>query len=395
MANPPVYEPVPLIYRESIRRFFFQGAFVALVVLVLAFILVRINIADFTLGFLNDPAGFQLSNQWLTDIDGSIESRWTVYFGAVWSSLRVVLVCIAASTVIGVIVGVARLSTNWVISRLAMLFVELFRNTPFYVQIIIWYAIITFGLPQIDDAIGIIDSFFISNRGIAIPWTVPSAGLWDLGDWLVGVWVALLIALGAAAMALRARRHRAERATGKPQYANRWAFGLFAVGALAGYLLLGGPVSMDRPFIGDNDYIEGMVIRPEFASLVFGLTIYTAAFNAEIVRASIQALPRGQTEAANAVGLSTYQRLTLIILPQALRQMIPSITNQYLNVWKNSSVAFAVLYADLFAVAQIFNNKVGRALEMFIVIIITYMVVSLIISAVMNILNRRVAAAER
>ena len=135
-----------------------------------------------------------------------------------------------------------------------------------------------------------------------------------------------------------------------------------------------------------------MVVKPEFAALVLGLTAYTGAFIAEIVRASIQALPRGQTEAANSIGLSGYQRLSLIILPQALRQMIPSVTNQYLNVNKNSSLAYAVLYDDLFRVATVVQNKAGHALEMFFIIIVTYMLISFAISAVMNVLNARVTS---
>ena len=209
-------------------------------------------------------------------------------------------------------------------------------------------------------------------------------------DWFVGVWVALLIAIGAVAMTVRRTRQNRERETGQPQFANRWAFGIFAVGALVTFVILGLPVSIDRPYIEGTRYLEGMVIRPEFAALTFGLTLYTGAFNAEIVRGSIQALPTGQTEAANAIGLSGYQRLTLVILPQALRQMIPSITNQYLNVNKNSSLAYAVLYDDLFRVAGIIQNKAGHALEMFFVIIVTYMLISLVISAVMNLINSRV-----
>ena len=153
-------------------------------------------------------------------------------------------------------------------------------------------------------------------------------------------------------------------------------------------------VSIDRPIIEGTQYAEGMVIRPEFAALILGLTAYTGSFIAEIVRGSIQALPRGQTEAANAIGLSGYQRLTLIILPQALRQIIPSVTNQYLNVNKNSSLAYAVLYDDLFRVATVVTNKAGHALEMFVVIIITYMLISFMISAVMNVFNARVTRTE-
>ena len=149
---------------------------------------------------------------------------------------------------------------------------------------------------------------------------------------------------------------------------------------------------MDRPVVVGTHYIEGMVMEPEFTALVAGLTLYTSAFIAEIVRGGIQALPKGQTEAANAVGLSGYQRLTLVILPQALRQIIPSVTNQYLNINKNSSLAYAVLYDDLFRVANIVQNKAGHALEMFFVIIVTYMLISFAISMVMNFFNSRVTA---
>ena len=205
--------------------------------------------------------------------------------------------------------------------------------------------------------------------------------------------MALLIS-AAAAMRLRAQRQAMERDTGLPQNANRRAFILFVAGAAISYLVLGGPVSIDAPIVIGTHYAEGIVVEPEFAALVMGLTLYTGAFIAEIVRAGIQALPRGQAEAANAVGLSGYQRLTLIILPQALRQIIPSVTNQYLNVNKNSSLAYAVLYDDLFRVANIVQNKAGHALEMFFVIIVTYMAISFLISAVMNFFNSRVTVHE-
>ena len=221
---------------------------------------------------------------------------------------------------------------------------------------------------------------------------MPSGGLWGAPDWLVGIWVLALIAIGVVAMRLRAKRQERERESGRILFANRWAIGLFAAGALISFLILGLPVSIDRPVIDGTSYAEGMVIRPEFAALVLGLTMYTGAFIAEIVRGSIQALPKGQTEAASAVGLTGYQRLTLVVLPQALRQMIPSVTNQFLNVNKNSSLAYAVLFDDLFRVATVIQNKAGHALEMFFVIIITYMVISFAISAVMNILNARVTA---
>ena len=269
---------------------------------------------------------------------------------------------------------------------------EIFRNTPLLVQVVLWYAILLVGAPIIQSVVNVGDFFFLSNRGIAIPWPVPSGGLWGVPDWFVGVWVAVLIAAALVAMRVRAARQERERETGQPHYPNRWAFSIFSGAALISFLVLGVVVSIDRPIIEGTQYAEGMVVKPEFAALVLGLTAYTGSFIAEIVRGSIQALPRGQTEAANAIGLSGYQRLTLIILPQALRQMIPSVTNQYLNVNKNSSLAYAVLYDDLFRVATVIQNKAGHALEMFFVIIVTYMIISFAISAVMNVLNSRVTA---
>ncbi len=386
--------PVPLLYRRGFRTLLQQGAYVAVTAIVAAYVISSLDLRDFGFGFLSDPAAFKVGNQWLIDIDGVTNDRITMYLVGVWSTVRAVLVAILLSTIVGVVVGVARLSSNWLVAKMAMLFVEIFRNTPLLVQIVIWYAILLVGAPIIQNVVNVGDFFFLSNRGIAIPWPVPSAGLWDAGDWLVGVWVAILVVLGVIAMRVRSGRQDLERQTGQVQYANRWALGLFAAGALISFLLLGAPVSIDRPFVEGTHYVEGMVIEPEFAALVLGLTVYTGAFIAEIVRASIQALPRGQTEAANAIGLSGYQRLTLIILPQALRQMIPSVTNQFLNVNKNSSIAYAVLFDDLFRVATIIQNKAGHALEMFVVIIVTYMLISFAISAVMNVFNARVTRTE-
>ena len=390
--------PVPILHRRRVRDLLKQGAYVALTALVLGYVLWKLELRDFGFAFLNEPAGFAVGSQWLTDVDGVTNSRLTMYLVGVWATIRAVFVAILLASVVGVVVGVARLSPNWLVARMAMLFVEAFRNTPLLVQVVLWYAILLVGAPRIENAINVGDSAFLSGRGIAIPWPVPSSGLWGSPDWFVAVWVVALVALGYFAMRVRRRRQERERESGLPHNPNRNALGIFAAGAVISFLVLGAPVSIDRPIVDDTGislaYREGMTIKPEFASLVLGLTMYTGSFIAEIVRGSIQALPRGQTEAANAVGLSGYQRLSLIILPQALRQMIPSVTNQYLNVNKNSSLAYAVLYDDLFRVATIVQNKAGHALEMFFVIIVTYMLVSFAISAVMNFFNARVTAHE-
>ena len=393
-AAPPEAAHVPLIHRRTFRDFATQGVYVAVTALAFAYVFVALDLRDFGFGFLDEPAAFNVANQWLVDVDGVTNTRITMYMVGVWSSIRAVMVAILLSTIVGVVVGVARLSSNWLVARLATLFVELFRNTPLLVQVVLIYSVFLVGMPLIQDVISVGDIVFISNRGVAIPWPVPNSGLWGAPHWIAGVWVLALLISAAAAMRLRAQRQALERDTGLPQNANRRAFILFVAGAAISYLVLGGPVSIDAPIVTGTHYAEGIVIEPEFAALVMGLTFYTGAFIAEIVRAGIQALPRGQAEAANAVGLSGYQRLTLIILPQALRQIIPSVTNQYLNVNKNSSLAYAVLYDDLFRVANIVQNKAGHALEMFFVIIVTYMAISFLISAVMNFFNSRVTVHE-
>lgn len=391
-SAPPPSSGVPLLYRRSIRRLLTQGIYVALTAVVIGYVYTSLDLREFGFGFLDEPAAFKVGNQWLTDVDGVTNSRITMYLVGVWSSLRAVLVAIALATVIGVLIGVARLSSNWLVAQMAMLYVEVFRNTPLLVQVVLVYTILLVGAPLIENVVNVGDFFFISNRGMAMPWPVPDSGFWGTPDWFVGVWVAALLAIAFVAQRVRADRQGRERETGQPHYPNRWALGVFSVGAVVSFFVLGAPVSMDEPVIVGTHYIEGMVMEPEFTALVAGLTLYTGAFIAEIVRGGIQALPRGQSEAANAIGLSGYQRLTLVILPQALRQIIPSVTNQYLNINKNSSLAYAVLYDDLFRVANIVQNKAGHALEMFFVIIVTYMLISFAISMVMNFFNSRVTA---
>ena len=391
-SAPPPPSNVPLLYRRGVRRLLTQGIYVAITAVVIGYVYTSLDLREFGFGFLDEPAAFKVGNQWLVDVDGVTNSRLTMYLVGVWSSLRAVLVAIALSTVLGVLIGVARLSSNWLVAQMAMLYVEIFRNTPLLVQVVLVYTVLLVGAPLIENVFNVGDFFFVSNRGMAIPWPVPDSGFWGAPEWFVGVWVAVLLLFAAAAQRVRANRQELERDTGQPHYANRWAFALFAIGALVSFFALGAPVSMDLPVIVGTHYIEGMVMEPEFTALVAGLTLYTSAFIAEIVRGGIQALPKGQSEAANAVGLSGYQRLTLVILPQALRQIIPSVTNQYLNINKNSSLAYAVLYDDLFRVANIVQNKAGHALEMFFVIIVTYMLISFAISMVMNFFNARVTA---
>ena len=392
----PPPPPTPFLYRRGARNLLIQGVYVAATALAVFYVIASLGGRDYGFAFLNEPAALDIGNQWLIQVDGTTETRLVMYLVGVWSTVRVVLVAIALSTLLGIAVGVARLSPNWLLARLAMLFVEVFRNAPLFVQIVLWYAILLFGLPRIEDAITIGDLAFFSNRGLAIPWLEPDGGLYGASEWITGVWALALAASAFAAMRLRRRRLDEERRTGRVLHPNRRALAVFAAGGAVSFLALGMPIAIDTPSIEGTNYAagSGMHLLPEFTALLLGLTIYTAAFIAEIVRASIQALPRGQTEAANAVGLNAYQRLTLVILPQALRQMIPSVTNQYLNVTKNSSLAKGVAYYDLFFVAEIVQNKIGHAVEIFSMIIVTYMLMSFVISAVMNFANARLTLRQ-
>ena len=385
----PPPAPTPLVYRQHVRDLLVQGVYVAVTALALFYVILSLGGREYGFGFLNEPAAFDVGNQWLIDVDGTTNTRLAMYLVGVWATIRVVAVAMVLATLLGIAVGVARLSPNWLLARLAMLFVEIFRNAPLFVQIVLWYAIILFGLPQIQNVIAVGDLAFFSNRGLAFPWPEPDGGLWGASEWIAGVWALAVAASAWAAWRVRRRRQDEERETGMVRFPNRWALAVFAGGGAAAFVVLGLPLEIDTPAIEGTNYAGGMHLRPEFTALLLGLTVYTASFIAEIVRASIQALPRGQTEAANAIGLNGYQRLTLVILPQALRQMIPSVTNQYLNASKNSSLAYGVSYADLFFVANIIQNKIGHAVEVFALIIVTYMLMSLTISAIMNFINSR------
>jgi len=298
-----------------------------------------------------------------------------------------VVVGILLATVIGVLAGVARLSDNWLVSRIATVYVEVVRNTPLLVQIIFWYTAVFLKLPRIEAERSLFDVAFLSNRALALPWPEPR------GDFFTAWVIVLALALvpGYFVRRIRARR---EAETGQTMRPNLYSLGVVLGIAAIGFLVLGLPVGIDTPTIVSEEftkgYVGGLSVTPEFAALLIALVMYTGSFIAEIVRGSIQALPRGQTEAAMAVGLTGYQRITLVILPQALRSMIPSLTNEYLNLTKNSSLAAAIAYADLFQISEIIINKAGHAVVMFIIVIITYQVMSFTISAFMAFINRRV-----
>ncbi len=362
-----------------------QTAVAFVILLLLAYVVERASHLDLGLGFLEAPAGFQISHTFVIEFD-STGSRFAAYLVAAANTVRLVVIGILLATVVGVLAGVARLSDNWLVSRIATVYVEVIRNTPLLVQIIFWYTAVFLKLPRIDAERNVLDVVFVSNRALAIPWPEPRGDLFT-------VWVGVLALALVLGYVLR-RRGRRQAETGQTMRPNLYASGLVLGIAPLSYLALGLPVGIDRPEIVSGEftqaYVGGLSITPEFAALLLALVLYTGSFIAEIVRGGIQALPPGQGEAAMALGLTRYQRMTLIILPQALRSMIPSLTNEYLNLTKNSSLAAAIAYSDLFQISEIIINKAGHAVVMFMVVIVTYQAMSFAIAALMSFINRRV-----
>jgi len=302
------------------------------------------------------------------------------------NTLKVALIGIVLATILGTFIGIARLSKNWLLAKVASVYVELTRNTPLLLQLFFWYTLLQ-GLPAPRQAAKIGESVFLSNRGIKLP-----ALLWHPAY----TWVLLAFAgCIAAAVALTIWNRRRQMATGR-RIPIVWAnLGLVLGLPLAVWALLGAPFAVDRPVLRGFNFQGGTTVTPEFAALLTGLVFYTAAFIAEIVRAGILAVPKGQWEAAQSVGLHNTRVLRLVILPQALRVIIPPMTSQYLNITKNSSLAIAIGYSDIVAVANTIMNQTGQAIEGIALIMLAYLSVSLSISLFMNWYNRRIALVER
>ena len=381
----------PLWQRQKTRRILIQLAIGTVAGIVAIYMIAQALGLELGYGFLSGPAGFNFSNQWLTNYDSN-DTRLGAYGVGIVNTVRLVLIGIVMTTVLGVLAGIARLSSNWLVSKIATVYVEMIRNTPLLIQIFIWYTVVLLQLPKISDAINVLDIFYLSNRAPALPYV--STGN-NFGPWLI-----TLIFSAIAAIVLRSRLRSREERIGGSVHSTLWAFGLFVLVAVVSFFITGNPLATDTPSIlvssaGLQRIEGGLQVSPEFAAVLLGLVIYTGAFIAEIVRSGIQALPKGQDEAAAALGLSGYQRMTLIILPQALRVIIPPLTNQYLNLTKNSSLAIAIAYPEIIWVGSTIINNIGHAVPLFVLIFATYLSLSLVISVVMNAFNRRVQLAGR
>jgi general L-amino acid transport system permease protein len=336
-------------------------------------------------GFLDVPAGFDIATSLIPYNPTMTHGR--VFFVGLLNTILVAVLGVIAATIIGFIVGVLRLSPNWLISRIAYVYVESMRNVPLLLHILFWWSIFL-GLPAMRNAMSFGDVLFLSNRGFQAP-----SPIFEPGFSLVVI--AFVVAVAISVAIHRWARKRQE-ATGQLFPAYWTAAGLIIGLPLLAAAVSGFPLSFEIPEKKGFNFVGGFTITPEFFGLWVALSVYTAAFIAENVRSGIQAVSHGQTEAAFALGLRPSWTTRLIIVPQALRIIVPPLTSQYLNLTKNSSLAIAVGYPDLVAVfGNTSLNQTGQAIEIIAITMAVYLTLSLAISSFMNWYNKKIALVER
>jgi len=372
-----------------VLRWTFQAVFLVAVVAFLLFLFDNVVYNLERLGiptgfdYLRQPAGFAIPD---TDFRSS-QSLLDALLVGVQNTIKVALLGIVLATIVGVIVGVSRLSSNWLVRRVAALYVETFRNIPVLVIILFWYLGVMIRLPPIREGVELFDLLAISNRGIVVPWFDQVGGAVAFG-------IIALIGLAVAGGAWIWRMRRFD-ATGEPHHRVLWAGGIFLLILAIGFVSTGRPWTLDTPETGELSTSGGFRLAPEYAALLIALSLYTASHIAEIVRGSILAVPRGQGEAADAVGLSGFQRLRFVVLPQAFRISVPPISNQYLNLTKNSSLGVAISYYEVTKVTQVSIAQSAPAVQAILVLMGIYLVLSLFIAAVTNLFNRRLTLKGR
>src|SRR5438552_709919 len=393
MATDIIRRPArPSPWRDpAIRRIVFQVLFVAAVLALGTFLvhntvvnLHRQNIAS-GFGFLDREAAFGIGESLIPYSPADTYAR--AFLVGLLNTLYVATLGIVLATVFGTVMGMARLSANWLIRELAQIYVETFRNIPLLLQLFFWWGLLREAAPAPRQAWQPLPDVFVSNRGIvfAVPSPDPAHG-----------WMLLAMGIGVAATIAIFRWARQRQARTGQQFPTGWVgLGLVVGLPLAVFLAAGAPLDLDRPELKGFNFLGGHAVSPEFAALLLGLVIYSGAFTAEIVRAGILAVSHGQSEAAMALGLKSGQRMRLIVLPQALRVIIPPMTSQYLSLTKNSSLAVAIGYPELFSIAGTTINQTGQAVEGITMIMAVYLTISLLISALMNLYNRSVALVER
>jgi len=382
----------PAPWRDpKIRAIAYQVLFVAGVVGFVAFLvhntlanLGRQHIAT-GWGFLHKEAAFGIGESLIAYSPADTYGR--AFLVGLTNTLHVAALGVIFATILGTVMGLARLSSNWLVSKLAQVYVETFRNIPLLLQLFFWWGLLNKMAPSPRQAWQILPDVFISNRGIIYP--VPAANS-------AHKWMGLAFVIGIVlTFVVKSWAKRRQMATGK-QFPTGWV-GLGLVVGLPAivFLLAGAPVALDAPALKGFNFSGGSSMSPEFAALLIGLVVYTGTFVSEIVRSGILAVSWGQSEAAMALGLKPSYRMRLVVLPQALRVIVPPMTSQYLNLTKNSSLAVAIGFPDLVSIANTTMNQTGQAIEGIMLIMGVYLFISLSISLAMNLYNRAVALVER
>lgn len=381
-----------LLYRSEVRQVIYQVLLIAgllfagwWVVNNVAENLQRQNIAS-GFDFLDRTSGFDISQTLIQYSNVSTYGR--AFWVGLLNTLLVAVIGIAFATIVGFLIGIARLSSNWIIARLATVYVEVVRNVPLLLQLLFWYFAVLKNLPPPRQSLALIGGGYLNVRGLYVPAPVAQSGFG-------AVIVACLIGI-AATVGLYAWVRLRQMRTGQ-QFPMLWSsLGLIVGLPAAVYLVLGSPLHWEYPVLKGFNFQGGMVMQPEFVALLLGLSIYTASFIAEIVRAGILGVPKGQKEAAKALGLTNGQMLRLVVVPQAARIIVPPLTSQYLNLTKNSSLAVAIGYPDFVSVfTGTVLNQTGQAVEVILMTMGVFLTLSLLTSAFMNWFNQRVALIER
>ncbi|PWB49826.1 MAG: polar amino acid ABC transporter permease [Anaerolineales bacterium] len=392
MANAEYSNRIPLWRDERVLKILAQVVSSILVLGILYWlinnfmVITRQRGMPLTYGFLDEAAGFPIKEAFIPYAPTMTFGR-AVLVGLV-NTLVVSALGIVFATVLGFIVGLMRLSSNWLISRIALAYIEFHRNIPLLVLLFLWYFGVFNKLPAVKQSFAFPDVIYINQRGFYITWPhLAVGGLVFLGFVIAGV----ILAVVAWIVLRRIREVKAIET-----YYGWVSLGLLILVPLIGWFVAGGkPLVLDIPVLKGFNFTGGLRLSPEFAALLIGLATYTSAFIAEVIRSGIQAVHKGQIEAAKAVGLRYSQILSLIIVPQALRVVIPPLISQYLNLTKNSSLALVIGFQELFAIGKVTINQAGRAVPVFLLIMAIYLAISLLTSVVLNFYNKRVQLIER
>ncbi len=381
--------PIPLWRDVRVLRVVAQLVFLAVVLLFglsLCNNLTRglAKFSSFDFDFLNQTSSLPLAESPIPY--DAHDPMYRAYLVGLLNTLRVIVLGIVLASILGLIGGVGRLSSNWLVAKIAAVYVEIFVDTPLLIQLYFWYIAGVLRLPRVRESIQIPGNIYLSNRGLTMPWYDPNA---SFGTWLGVIGAALVVAVIAFILLGKLRRGNLAR-----DWRALWSPLVFIAMVVAGANALN-PFAVTTPELKGFNFEGGTTLSPEYVAILAGLVLYTGAFITEIVRAGIQAVPRGVNEASSALGLSYFQTLRLVTVPMALRVIIPPLTNQYLNLAKNSSLAIAVAYPDLFFVGGGIFNMTGQTIQVVAMMMGTYLLFSLIISAMMNTMNARFKLVER